>query len=133
MTGLGVTSGQANEEFSEPTGRFALLWAWLFSRVSRRGNPAAHTSREWRAVSDRIVHILRSYPELAIFLTLGLGCWFGALRSGSLSLGAVTGVLLAGILVGPLDIQISSQVQFASFIMFLFAVRGKETVHEFDK
>lgn len=71
---------------------------------------------------DWIVQTLRSYPELAIFLTLGLGYWLGARKFGSFSLGAVTGVLLAGILVGQLDIEVSSQVKSVFFLMFLFAV-----------
>ena len=69
-----------------------------------------------------IVATLRSNPELAIFLTLGVGYWIGARRFGSFSLGSVTGVLLAGILVGQLDIEISSQVKSVFFTMFLFAV-----------
>jgi len=73
-------------------------------------------------VIDWVVHTLRSSPELAIFLTLGLGYWIGARQFGSFSLGSVTGVLLAGILVGQLDIEISTQVKSVFFIMFLFAV-----------
>ena len=69
-----------------------------------------------------VVATLRSNPELAIFLTLGMGYWIGARKFGSFSLGSVTGVLLAGILVGQLDIAISSQVKSVFFIMFLFAV-----------
>ena len=69
-----------------------------------------------------VVATLRSNPELAIFLTLGMGYWIGARRFGSFSLGSVTGVLLAGILVGQLDIEISSQVKSVFFTMFLFAV-----------
>ncbi len=69
-----------------------------------------------------VVATLRSSPELAIFLTLGIGYWIGARRFGSFSLGSVTGVLLAGILVGQLDIAISSQVKSVFFTMFLFAV-----------
>ena len=71
---------------------------------------------------DWFVQTLRSYPELAIFLTLALGYWIGARKFGSFSLGAVTGVLLAGILIGQLGIEISSQVKSVFFIMFLFAV-----------
>ncbi len=69
-----------------------------------------------------IVDTLRSYPELAIFLTLGIGYWFGNFRIGKFTLGSVTGVLLAGILIGQMDITISTQVKSVFFIMFLFAV-----------
>jgi putative transport protein len=71
---------------------------------------------------DYIVTTLRENPELAIFLTLGLGYWLGKLRIGKFTLGSVTGVLLAGVLVGQLDITISAQVKSVFFIMFLFAV-----------
>ena len=47
-----------------------------------------------------IIESFRQYPELAIFLTLALGYWVGNLKVGKFSLGAVTGVLLAGVLVG---------------------------------
>lgn len=50
---------------------------------------------------------LRKYPELAIFLTLGLGYWIGAKKIFGFNLGAVTGTLLVGVLVGQLDITIA--------------------------
>jgi putative transport protein len=71
---------------------------------------------------DWIVHTLKSYPELAIFLTLGLGYWIGGVRIGTFSLGAVTGTLLVGVLVGQLGITISPNVKAVFFLMFLFAV-----------
>lgn len=66
--------------------------------------------------------MLRSNPELAIFLTLALGYWIGGLKFGSFSLGAVTGTLLAGVLIGQLDITISAQIKSVFFVLFLFAV-----------
>jgi putative transport protein len=65
---------------------------------------------------------LRSYPEIAIFLTLALGFYLGGLKFGKFSLGSVTGVLLAGVLVGQLNITISPNVKSVFFLMFLFAV-----------
>ena len=44
--------------------------------------------------------ILQAHPEIAFFLVLGLGYLFGKLALGSFKLGAVTGTLLAGVLVG---------------------------------
>ncbi len=69
-----------------------------------------------------IVNTLRAEPMLAIFLTLGLGYWVGTLKFGHFSLGAVTGVLLAGILVGQLVIPISAEVKTIFFYFFVFAV-----------
>lgn len=71
---------------------------------------------------DWIVKTFQQYPELAIFLTLALGYWIGSMKFGKFSLGAVTGVLLAGVLVGQMHITISANVKSVFFIMFLFAV-----------
>jgi putative transport protein len=65
---------------------------------------------------------LRHYPEIAIFLTLAIGFWFGALKFRSFSLGAVTSTLIAGLLVGQLGIHVAPVVQSTFFLMFLFAV-----------
>ena len=69
-----------------------------------------------------IADTLRANPQLAIFFTLAIGYWIGARKFGSFSLGAVTGTLLAGIVIGQLGIDISGQVKSVFFIMFLFAV-----------
>lgn len=69
-----------------------------------------------------IAETFRTYPELAIFLALAIGYWVGALKFKSFSLGAVTGTLLAGVIIGQIGIEISSQVKSVFFIMFLFSV-----------
>ncbi len=69
-----------------------------------------------------VVATLQQHPELAIFLALALGYWIGGIKFGNFSLGAVTGTLIAGVLIGQLDISVSSQVKSVFFIMFLFAV-----------
>lgn len=69
-----------------------------------------------------IAETLRANPQLAIFVTLAIGYYVGALRFGSFSLGAVTGTLLAGIVIGQIGIEVSGQVKSIFFIMFLFAV-----------
>src|SRR5271165_7095523 len=67
-----------------------------------------------------IIHPIRQYPELAIFLALGF--WLGSFKLGLFTLGVVTNTLLAGLLVGQLHISIPSVVQSTFFMMFLFAV-----------
>ena len=69
-----------------------------------------------------LVGTFRTYPELAIFLTLALGFWLGQFKYKSFSLGVVTSTLLAGVLVGQLEITISPNVKSTFFLMFLFAV-----------
>src|SRR5512146_751771 len=65
---------------------------------------------------------LRSYPEIAIFLTLALGYYFGKFTFKGIGLGAVTATLLAGVLVGQIGITISPPLKATVFLMFLFAV-----------
>lgn len=69
-----------------------------------------------------IVNVLRDNAALAIFMTLALGYFIGGIKMGHFSLGAVTGTLLVGVLIGQLDIAISGQVKSVFFTMFLFAV-----------
>jgi putative transport protein len=68
------------------------------------------------------IETLRRYPEIAIFLTVALGFAVGGLRLGRFTLGKVTGVLLAGVLIGQVRIVISPNVGAVFFLMFLFAV-----------
>jgi putative transport protein len=65
---------------------------------------------------------LRQYPEIAIFLTLGLGYFFGKFTFKGIGLGAVTATLLAGVLIGQIGITIAQPLKSTVFLMFLFAV-----------
>jgi putative transport protein len=65
---------------------------------------------------------LRQYPEIAIFLALGLGYYFGKFTFRGIGLGSVTATLLAGVLIGQIGITISQPLKAFSFLMFLFAV-----------
>lgn len=72
-----------------------------------------------------IIDQLRLHPELAIFLTLFAGFWLGKLKIGKFSLGAVTSVLLVGVLVGQLNITVDGPMKAVFFLLFLFAVGYK--------
>lgn len=72
-----------------------------------------------------IFNLLRTHPELAIFLTLALGFWIGRLKYKQFSLGVVTSVLLVGVVVGQLNITIGGPVKSVFFLLFLFAVGYK--------
>lgn len=64
----------------------------------------------------------RQYPEIAIFLALGLGYYFGKFTFRGIGLGSVTATLLAGVLIGQIGITISPPLKAFAFLMFLFAV-----------
>jgi len=65
---------------------------------------------------------LKQYPEIAIFLTLAIGYFFGKFTFRGIGLGSVTATLLAGVLIGQLGITISQPLKAFVFLMFLFAV-----------
>src|SRR6478609_9585763 len=72
-----------------------------------------------------VVEALRGNPELAIFLTIALGFLIGRLKFGSFSLGTVVGCLLAGVLIGQLDIKVPPVVKAVFFELFLFTTGYK--------
>src|ERR1700747_2943037 len=65
---------------------------------------------------------LRQYPEIAIFLTIAIGYFFGKFTFGGICLGSVTATLLAVVLIGQLGITISQPLKAFVFLLFLFAV-----------
>ncbi len=71
---------------------------------------------------DWFVNTLRSYPEIAIFLSLALGYYFGSFTYKGLGLGAVTATLVAAVIIGQLGITISPPLKATFFLMFLFAI-----------
>src|SRR5437870_8792021 len=71
---------------------------------------------EWFAAT------LRQYPEIAIFLSLAFGYYFGSFTYKGLGLGAVTATLIAAVIIGQLGITISGPLKPFFFLMFLFAI-----------
>jgi putative transport protein len=71
---------------------------------------------------DWFVHTLQTYPEIAIFLSLALGYYFGSFTYKGLGLGAVTATLIAAVLIGQLGIKITGPLKPTFFLMFLFAI-----------
>src|ERR1700755_2125665 len=65
---------------------------------------------------------LKSYPEIAIFLSLALGYYFGSFTYKGLGLGAVTATLIAAVIIGQIGITVSGPLKPFFFLMFLFAI-----------
>src|SRR6478752_676777 len=65
---------------------------------------------------------LKTYPEIAIFLALALGYYFGKFTYKGIGLGAVTATLIAAVVIGQIGITISQPLKAFWFLMFLFAV-----------
>ncbi|MEM1007308.1 MAG: aspartate-alanine antiporter, partial [Pseudomonadota bacterium] len=71
---------------------------------------------------DWFVNVLRTYPELAVFLSIGIGFLVGPWKLMGFSLGTVTATLLAAVIIGQVHIEIDSAVKSTFFILFIFAV-----------
>lgn len=78
--------------------------------------------RRFLDMLEYFANILRDYPPLALFLTLGIGYFIGRLRIGSFSLGNVTAVLLTGVVIGQLNIPMPGPLKNVFFMMFLFSI-----------
>lgn len=68
------------------------------------------------------IEILKSYPELALFLTLAIGYAVGKIQIGSFKIGTVPGVLVTGVIVGQLGISLDNTLKSVFFLLFLFAL-----------
>ena len=66
---------------------------------------------------DWFATTLRTNPEIAIFLALALGYYFGKFTFKGFGLGAVTSTLIAGVVIGQIGITTTSPQAF-SFLMF---------------
>ena len=71
---------------------------------------------------DWFAATLKQYPEIAIFLTLAFGYYFGKFTIKGIGLGSVTATLLAGVIIGQIGITIAQPLKATVFLMFLFAV-----------
>ena len=74
---------------------------------------------------DYFVKALQQNPELAIFLALAVGFSIGRIKIAGFSLGTVVGTLLAGVLIGQLDIKVPALVKTVFFDLFLFTTGYK--------
>lgn len=74
---------------------------------------------------EPLLQPLRAHPELAVFLTLGVGYWVGKLSVGGFKLGAVGGVLLTGVAVGQIGVKVSDDLKQVMFLLFLFSIGYK--------
>lgn len=63
------------------------------------------------------------YPELAVFLVVGLGCWLGKFKVKGIGLGPVTCSLLVGLAVGYfVDVPVAAMAKQILFLLFLFGI-----------
>jgi putative transport protein len=81
-----------------------------------------------------ITNVFTSAPEIAIFLSLGLGYLLGQIKFGSFSLGATAGTLMVAIVIGVLfpELNPPGLLKAIFFALFIYAV-GFKTGPQFFK
>jgi putative transport protein len=63
------------------------------------------------------------YPEIAVFLAIGLGYWIGSWKVRGIGIGPVTGSLLAGVLIGYFwHVPVSDTAKSLLFLMFMYGI-----------
>ncbi|HAT29650.1 MAG TPA: aspartate-alanine antiporter [Janthinobacterium sp.] len=75
-------------------------------------------------------HIFSKAPEIALFLSLGLGYYVGKFKLGSFQLGGVAGSLLVAVIVSQVGVHVDPGVKSVLFALFIYAV-GYESGPQF--
>jgi putative transport protein len=67
--------------------------------------------------------LFTKYPEMGVYLAVGIGYLIGRIKFGGVGVGAVTGSLLGGILIGNFfHVAVSDQAKSILFLLFLFGI-----------
>ncbi len=74
---------------------------------------------------DLLKHILKSAPEIALFLSLCLGQLLGRVNFKGFNLGGVAGSLIAALVLGQLDISLPDTLKAVCFALFIYSVGFK--------
>ena len=70
-----------------------------------------------------LADVFTKYPEMAVYLAIGIGYLIGRLKFRGVGLGVVTGSLLAGVLIGNFfRVPVSDQAKALLFLLFLFGI-----------
>lgn len=70
-----------------------------------------------------LTSVFLKYPEMAVYLAIGIGYVIGAVKFRGVGLGAVTGSLLGGVLIGNFfHVAVSDQAKAILFFLFLFGI-----------
>jgi putative transport protein len=68
-------------------------------------------------------NLFTKYPEMGVYLAVGIGYVIGRFKFRGVGLGVVTGSLLGGILIGNfLHVPVSDQAKAILFLLFLFGI-----------
>ena len=70
-----------------------------------------------------LAKLFEKYPEMAVYLAVGIGYFIGRFKFRGFGLGVVTASLLAGIFIGSLfHVPVADQAKSMLFLLFLFGI-----------
>jgi putative transport protein len=70
-----------------------------------------------------LANLFTKYPEMGVYLAIGIGYLVGRLKFHGVGLGVVTGSLLGGIFIGNFfHVAVSEQAKTTLFLLFLFGI-----------
>jgi len=72
-----------------------------------------------------IVETARSYPQIIIFLAIAIGYYIGKIKIFGFNLGSTAGVLVAALVLGQIDVNISPLLKSVAFALFIFTIGYK--------
>ena len=70
-----------------------------------------------------LANLFAKYPEMSVYLAIGVGYLIGRLKFRGVGLGVVTGSLLGGVFIGNFfHVPVSDQAKSMLFLLFLFGI-----------
>src|SRR5947207_15726072 len=70
-----------------------------------------------------LARVFTMYPEMAVYLAIGIGYLIGRLKFRGVGFGVVTGSLLGGVFIGNFfHVPVSDQAKAMLFLLFLFGI-----------
>ncbi|WP_322103377.1 aspartate-alanine antiporter [Paraburkholderia sp. J41] len=69
-----------------------------------------------------VVELLKTQPEIALFVSLALGYLIGSVRIGPISLGGVCGTLIVALVIGQTGVRLAPDLKNVAFALFIFAL-----------
>lgn len=71
---------------------------------------------------DFVQHILKTAPEIALFVALFLGYLLGRIKIRGFSLGGVAGSLIVALVIGQMDVTLPDTFKAVCFALFIYAI-----------
>ena len=74
---------------------------------------------------ENILDILKSNPQVVVFLAIAIGYFIGRLKIFGFSMGSTAGVLIAALVLGQMDINVPPLLKAVGFALFIFTIGYK--------